>query len=151
ESRGFKVCLVNARHYKNVPGRKSDVEDCQWLQYLHSVGLLRASFRPEQQVCEVRTLLRHRERLVEDSCTYVQRMQKALNEMNLHLHHVISDITGTTGIAIIEAILRGERDPCVLAAYRDRRIKASEATIAKSLEGDYRSELLFVLKQNYEL
>jgi transposase len=149
ETRGFEVCLVNARHLKNVPGRKTDVLDCQWLQYLHSVGLLRGSYRPADQVCAVRTLLRHRDRLVEDAGSYVQRMQKALTEMNLHLHHVISDLTGVTGTAIVEAILAGERDPKVLAQHRDRRIKASAATIAKALVGDYRAEHLFVLRQNY--
>lgn len=149
ETRGFEVCLVNARHIKNVPGRKTDVLDCQWLQYLHSVGLLRASYRPPDQVCAVRTVLRHRDRLIEDAASYVQRMQKALTQMNLHLHHVISDLTGQTGTAIVEAILAGQRDPKVLAKHRDRRIKASEATIAKALVGDYRTEHIFVLRQNY--
>ena len=111
EAAGFTVFLVNARHVKNVPGRKSDVADCQWLQYLHSVGLLRASFRPEQDVCAVRSVLRHCESLVQIASVHVLHMQKALDQMNLQLHHVISDITGVTGIAIIEAILKGERDP----------------------------------------
>jgi hypothetical protein len=115
EAAGFKVFLVNARHVKNVPGRKSDVADCQWLQYLHSVGLLRASFRPEQAVCAVRSILRHRDSLVQIATIHVQHMQKALDQMNLQLHHVISDITGISGIAIIEAILNGERDPIVLS------------------------------------
>jgi transposase len=150
ETRGFEVYLVNARHLKNVPGRKTDVVDCQWLQYLHSVGLLRGSYRPPDQVCAVRTVLRHRDRLVEDAASHVQRMQKALTQMNLHLHHVISDLTGATGTAIIEAILEGERDPQALARHRDRRIKATEATIAKALVGDYRSEHLFVLRQNHQ-
>lgn len=149
EARGLEVCLVNARHLKNVPGRKTDVVDCQWLQYLHSVGLLRGSYRPPQQVCAVRTLLRHRDRLVEDAASHVQRMQKALTEMNLQLHHVISDLTGVTGTAIVEAILAGERDPQMLARHRDPRIKASAATIAKALVGDYRAEHLFVLRQNH--
>jgi hypothetical protein len=116
---------VNSRHVKNLPGRKSDVADCQWLQYLHSVGLPRASFRPEQAVCAVRSVLRHRERLVRIASSYVQHRQKALEQMNLQLHHVISDITGVTGIAIIEAILKGERDPAVLVKMRDKRITAS--------------------------
>src|ERR1700730_6711707 len=111
EARGFTVFLVNAHHVKNVPGRKSDVSDCQWLQYLHSVGLLRGSFRPEQAVCTVRSILRHRDSLVQMASSHVQHMQKALNQMNLQLHHVISDITGLTGLAIIEAILAGERNP----------------------------------------
>jgi transposase len=148
EARGFKVFLVNAHHVKNVPGRKSDVSDCQWLQYLHSVGLLRGSFRPEQAVCSVRSILRHRDSLVQMGSSHVQHMQKALDQMNLQLHHVISDITGTTGIAILEAILAGERNPHTLAALRDRRIKASADTIAKSLVGDYRREHLFTLRQS---
>ena len=133
EARGMEVCLVNARHVKNVPGRKSDVSDCQWLQFLHSVGLLRASFRPEQAVCSVRSLLRHRESLVQLAGVHVHHMQKALDQMNLQLHHVISDITGVTGLAIVDSILAGERDPKVLAKLRNHRIKASEDTIAKSL------------------
>jgi transposase len=148
EARGFKVFLVNAHHVKNVPGRKSDVSDCQWLQYLHSVGLLRGSFRPEQAVCSVRSILRHRDSLVQMASSHVQHMQKALDQMNLQLHHVISDITGMTGIAILEAILAGERNPHTLAALRDRRIKASADTIAKSLVGDYRREHLFTLRQS---
>jgi transposase len=147
ETRGFAVCLVNARHVKNVPGRKSDVLDCQWLQYLHAVGLLRGSFRPPDQVCVLRTYLRHRDMLVKSAARHVQHMQKALTQMNLHLHHVISDLTGLTGLAIVDAILAGERNPQTLAALRDRRIKASEATIAKALVGDYRPEHLFTLKQ----
>jgi hypothetical protein len=115
EARGLKVCLVNARHVKNVPGRKTDVSDCQWLQYLHAVGLLRASFRPEQQVCAVRSLMRYRESLVEMATVHLQHMQKALDQMNLQLHHVISDLSGTTGMAILDAILAGERDPRRLA------------------------------------
>src|SRR5437899_7077031 len=148
EARGFQVSLVNARYVKNVPGRKSDVSDCQWLQYLHSVGLLRGSFRPEQAVCTVRSILRHRDSLVQMASSHVQHMQKALDQMNLQLHHVISDITGVTGLAIIEAILKGERDPQTLAKLRDGRIKATESTIAKSLVGDYRREHLFTLGQS---
>jgi transposase len=148
EGRGLEVCLVNARHVKNVPGRKTDVSDCQWLQFLHSVGLLRASFRPEQAVCSVRSLLRHRESLVQMAGTHVHHMQKALDQMNLQLHHVISDITGVTGLAIVDAVLAGERDPGVLAKLRNHRIKASEETIAKSLVGDYRAEHLFTLRQS---
>jgi transposase len=150
EARGLAVCLVNARHVKNVPGRKTDVQDCQWLQYLHSVGLLRASFRPPETVCAVRSLLRHRETLVQLAATHTQHMQKALNQMNLQLHHVISDITGVTGLAILDAILAGERDPQVLARHRDGRIKASRETIAKALVGDYRPEHLFTLRHSLE-
>jgi transposase len=148
EARGFQVFLVNAHHVKNVPGRKSDVSDCQWLQYLHSVGLLRASFRPEQAVCTVRSILRHRDGLVQMASSHVQHMQKALDQMNLQLHHVVSDITGVTGITILEAILAGERNPHQLAKLRHRRVKATEETIAKSLVGDYRREHLFTLRQS---
>lgn len=148
EARGLKVCLVNARHVKNVPGRKSDVCDCQWLQHLHSAGLLRASFRPEQQVCAVRSLVRYRDSLVQLSAMHLQHMQKALDQMNLQLHHVISDLGGKTGMAIVEAILAGERDPRQLATLRDPRTKASQETIAKSLVGDYRREHLFTLRQS---
>jgi transposase len=148
EENGFKVFLVNARHVKNVPGRKTDVSDCQWIQYLHSVGLLRASFRPDQAVCTLRSLLRHRTSLVQMASTHIQHMQKSLDQMNLQLHHVISDITGLTGLAIIEAILRGERDPKTLSKMRDPRIKASEDTVAKALVGDYRREHLFTLRQS---
>jgi transposase len=125
EAQGFTVLLVNARHVKNVPGRKSDVSDCQWLQYLHSVGLLRGSFRPEQAVCAVRSILRHRDSLVQMASSHVQHMQKALDQMNLQLHHVISDITGVTGMTILKAILAGERNPHTLAALRDGRVKAT--------------------------
>jgi transposase len=150
EARGLEVCLVNARYYQNVPGRRTDVSDCQWLQYLHSVGLLRASFRPDQQVCTLRSLLRHRVSLIETASEQVLRMQKALDQMNLQIHHVISDVTGLTGLAILDAILAGERDPVVLARLKDPRIKASEETIIKSLVGDYRPEHTFTLRQSLE-
>jgi transposase len=150
EDRGFRVCLVNARHVKNVPGRKTDVSDCQWLQYLHSVGLLRASHRPPQTICVVRSICRHRESLVQMAAVHIQHMQKALDQMNLQLHHVISDITGTTGLAIIDAILEGERNPEKLATLRDGRIAASRETIARALVGDYRAEHLFTLRQSLE-
>lgn len=148
EDCGFQVFLVNARHVKNVPGRRTDVSACQWLQFLHSVGLLRASYRPEQEVCAVRSLLRHRESLVQMATTHVNHMQKALDQMNLQLHHVISDIVGQTGLAIVDAILTGERDPHILAKLRNERIKASEEVMAKSLVGDYRPEHLFTLRQS---
>jgi transposase len=148
EGRGFEVCLVNARHVKNVPGRRTDVSDCQWLQFLHSVGLLRASYRPEPEVCAIRALWRHRESLVQMAATHINHMQKALDQMNLQLHPVISDITGQTGLAIIDAILAGKRDPLALAKLRHERIKASEEVIAKSLVGDYRAEHLFTLRQS---
>jgi len=148
EARGIQVCLVNAQHVHHVPGRKSDVLDCQWLQYLHSVGLLRASFRPEQDVCAVRSLLRHRESLVQLACTHVQHMHKALDQMNIQIHHVISDITGVTGLAILDAIVAGKTNPKELAKLRDHRIKASVETVTKSLVGDYRPEHIFTLKQS---
>jgi len=148
EERGFKVCLVNSRDWRTAPGRKTDVDDCQWLQYLHACGLLRASFRPDQQVCAVRSLLRHRDGLIASAASATHLMQKSLNQMNLVLHNVISDITGKTGLAIIDAILAGERDPAVLSELRDPRIKNSKEIVAKSLVGDYRTEHLFTLKQS---
>jgi len=151
EAAGIEVCLVNARHCKNLPGRKTDVQDCQWLQYLHSVGLLRGSFRPADQVCAVRTILRHRDALVRGAGRCVSHLHKALTQMNVQLHHVISDLTGVTGQAILNAILQGERDPQKLAALKDHRIKASREVIAKSLRGDWRAEHLFTLQQTHVL
>ncbi len=148
EARGFEVCLVNARHVKHVPGRKTDITDAQWLQYLHSVGLLTASFRPAQTICGLRSLLRHRESLIQAAASHVQRMQKALDQMNLQLHHVISDITGLTGLAIVDAILAGERDATKLAALRNWRIHATVETVTKALVGDYRPEHVFTLRQS---
>ena len=123
EEAGFEVLLVDAHQAKHVPGRKSDVQDCQWLQQLHTYGLLRAAFRPEDSICRLRTLQRHRKNLVECAGMFVQHMQKALNEMNLHLHHVLSDISGYSGLAILDAILAGERDPRKLASLADYRVK----------------------------
>jgi transposase len=151
EAARIEVCLVNARHCKNLPGRKTDVQDCQWLQYLHSVGLLRGSFRPADQVCAVRTILRHRDALVRGAGRCVSHLHKALTQMNVQLHHVISDLTGVTGQAILTAVLHGERDPQKLAALKDHRIKASRDVIAKSLCGDWRAEHLFTLKQTHAL
>ncbi len=148
EERGIEVCLVNARHLKRVPGRKSDVFDCEWLQYLHSVGLLQGSFHPSEAVAAVRTVLRHRTSLVQMAASHVQRMQKAMTQMNVQLHLVISDITGLTGLAILDAILAGERRPEVLAQLRHRNIKAKEKTIIKALEGTWRREHLFTLRQS---
>ena len=147
EAAQIEVCLVNARHAKNVPGKKTDISDCQWLQYLHSVGLLRASFRPHEQICAVRSLLRHRSALVRYASDHVRHLHKALTQMNIQIQHVISDLTGVTGLAILEAILSGERDGQKLAALKDHRIKASHHTIARSLQGDWRPEHLFVLQQ----
>ncbi len=151
ETRGFQVKLVNAHHVKTVPGRKSDVMDCQWLQQLHSYGLLSGSFRPEDQVCVFRSYIRQRDNLIKSASTHVLRMQKALTQMNLQLHKVISDITGVTGLAIIRAIVAGERNPDVLAAKRDGRVKSSTAEIAAALTGDYRAEHIFVLQQELQL
>lgn len=150
EARGIEVCLVNARHVKNVPGRKSDVQDCQWLQYLHSVGLLNGSFRPPAEVVAVRSLIRHRESLSRSANQYLLRLQKSLDQMNVLLHHAVSDITGVTGQAILDAILSGERDPAVLARLRDRRCRKSEEQIAEALRGDWREEHLFTLGQSLE-
>jgi transposase len=151
ESRGIEVKLVNARHVKNVPGRKSDVLDCQWLQRLHTYGLLAGAFRPTEQICALRAYVRQRMNLVRYSVSHVQHMQKALTQMNIRLANVVSDITGVTGMGIIKAILDGERDPLVLAGMRDRRCKNSEETIARSLHGTYRPEHLFSLKQAVDL
>ena len=152
EARGFEVALVNARHVKNVPGRpKTDRFDCRWLQKLHTYGLLAPSFRPPEDICQLRSLLRHRENLIRMTVKHIQHMQKSLDQMNLHLHHVISDITGVTGMRIIRAIVAGERDPRTLAQYRDYRIKSSADTIAKALEGDYRAEHVFTLTQSLAL
>lgn len=148
ESAGFEVCLVNSRHVKNVPGRKTDVSDAQWLQYLHAVGLLRASFRPPEAICALRSVLRHRDSLVQLSSRHVLHMQKALAQMNVQIHNVITDLTGVTGLRILDAILAGERDVQKLAALRDGRIKAPEETIARSLVGDFRREHLFTLEQS---
>jgi transposase len=145
---GLKVCLVNARNMKNVPGRRTDWHECQWLQYLHSVGLLRAAFRPQAEVCRIRVLMRHRNELVLMANQHIQHMHRALTQMNLQIHHVINDITGLTGMAIVEAILGGERNPAVLAELRDRRIKASPETIRKSLVGNWLPEHLLTLKQS---
>jgi hypothetical protein len=142
---------VNARHVKNVPGRKSDVLDCQWLQQLHTYGLLRGAFRPADQVCTLRAYVRQRSTLVRSAASYIQRMQKALTQMNLQLHNVVTDITGVTGMRIIKAILAGERSPGTLAAMRDVRCKNTTGTIARSLRGNYRPEHLFSLRQAVEL
>lgn len=151
EARGIRPCVVNARHMKNVPGRRTDWHECQWIQFLHSVGLLRAAFRPEAQVCGLRTVIRHRGELVQMAGQHVQHMQKALTQMNLQIQHVITDMTGVTGLAIIDAILTGERDPVQLAKLRDPHIKASPEIIEKSLVGNWQAEHLFTLKQSRRL
>lgn len=151
ERQGFQVLLVNARQIKNVSGRKSDVQDCQWIQRLHPYGLLGGSFRPADAYCVVRSLLRYRDELVTARSMQIQHMQKALLQMNLPLAHVISDLSGESGLAILGAILKGERNPVNLAALAHHRIKSSQETIAKALIGDYRSEHLFVLQSAFEL
>ena len=147
ESRGFTVLLVNARHVKNVSGRKSDVLDCQWLQQLMSFGLLRGAFRPADQVCVLRSLSRQRTMLLRSQGRFVQHMQKALTQMNIQLANVISDVVGETGQKILRAIVAGERDGLALARLKNSRIRASEDEIAKSLQGSWRAEHLFALKQ----
>ena len=148
EARGFEVCLVNAQYVKNVPGRKSDVSDCQWIQYLHSVGLLRASFRPPGEICAIRPLWRHRGSLIQMAAEHVLHMQKSLDQMNLQVHRVLCDITGVSGLRIIDAILAGDRDPVNLAKLCHARVRSSQDTVARSLEGDYRSEHVFTLRQS---
>lgn len=151
EDYGFQVKVVNAQHTKTLPGRKTDVLECQWLQKLHTFGLLNNSFRPTEEIRILRTYLRQRERLVTAAATAVQQMQQALTEMNLQLANVISDITGTTGLAILRAILAGERNPQTLARLKHERIQASRQEVARSLQGNWRKELLFVLEQSLAL
>jgi transposase len=150
EAASLEVYLVNARDTKNLPGRKSDVQESQWLMKLHTYGLLRNSFRPSQEIRTMRTYWRQRNDLVQSAGRHIQRMQKALTQMNLRLANVLSDVSGMTGQAIIKAILKGERDPRKLAALRDYRVKANEEQIAQSLEGNWQPDLLFVLKQEQE-
>jgi len=147
ESRGINVILANAREARAVPGRKSDVNDAQWLQRLHACGLLRASFRPGREIAALRSYLRSRERHLDYAASHIQHMQKALTYMNLQLHHVISDITGATGMQIIRAIVAGERNPNVLAEMRDIRCKATIETVRAALVGNYQPEHVFALKQ----
>jgi transposase len=151
EQHGIQPCLVNPRNMKNVPGKRTDFHECQWIQHLHAMGLLHASFRPDGEVCAVRSLMRHRNDLVDMASQHVQHMHKALTQMNVQFQHVISDITGLTGLAIVDAIVAGERDPGVLAKLRDPRIKASEETIRRSLEGNWRAEHILALKQRLSL
>lgn len=151
EARGLEVLLVNARFVKNVPGRKTDVSDAQWIQRLHQHGLLRGSFRPRDGIASLKAYLRHRERLTQYRASHIQHMQKALMQMNLQLHHVVSDLTGVTGLSIVRAIVAGERDPVRLASMRDVRCKHSEATIAGALHGNYRAEHLLALRHALEL
>jgi transposase len=151
EQQGLEVYLVNAQHTKNVPGRKSDIQECQWLLKLHAFGLLNNSFQPADEIRIARTLWRQRSNLVTEAASVVQRMQKVLTEMNVQLSNVLSDISGLSGMKIIGGILEGERDPWELAALVEPEVKATPEEIAKSLEGNWREELLFVLRQHVEL
>ena len=147
QGRGIEVVVANAREARAVPGRKSDVNDAQWLQRLHACGLLRASFRPGRDIAALRAYLRLRERHLDYSAAHIQHMQKALTLMNLQLHHVVSDVTGVTGMKIIRAIVGGQRDPDVLATMRDVRCKASTETVRAALVGNYQPEHVFELTQ----
>lgn len=151
ERHGLKVQLVNPRNMKNVPGKRTDYHECQWIQYLHCMGLLAGAFRPEAEVRAVRVLTRHRADLVDMASQHVQHIQKALTQMNIQIQHVISDITGLTGLAILDAIVEGERDPAVLAQLRNRGIKASEETVRKSLEGNWCAAQILVIQQRLAL
>jgi transposase len=151
EAQGLQVHLVNPRSVKNAPGRKSDVLDCQWIQQLHTYGLLSGAFRPEEQICILRSYVRQRAMLISSAATHIQHMQKALDQMNIKLHQVVEDITGATGMRIIRSILDGQRDALSLAQLRDARCKHDVATIAASLHGNWRKEHLFALKQAVEL
>ena len=145
ESRGLEVVLVNARQLRNVPGRKTDMQDCQWLQLLHSCGLLRGSFRPGESICRLRSMHRQRGNLIEQRSRAVQWIQKALDQMNVQVHRAVTDITGITGMLIVRAIVDGERNPLKLAAFRDRRCKKGKEQIAEHLTGTWRDEHLFNL------
>lgn len=146
-ARGFDVVLVNARHVKHVPGRKSDVTDCEWLRYLHSVGLLKGSFRPADPVCAIRSLLRHRDSLVKSASRAVLHMQKALDQMNIQIHRVLSKLTGVSGLRLVDAILDGQRDPAQLLPLVHKSVKATPEELTKALQGDWRAEHLFTLDQ----
>ena len=147
EERGLQVYLVNARQLKNVSGKKTDILDCQWIQQLHTYGLLQPSFRPPEDICALRALIRHRGNLLRSCATEIQQMQQALQQMNLKLTNVLSDITGLTGLAIMRDIVAGVRDPLKLALHRDPHCRKSAAEIAASLTGNYKPEHLFVLQQ----
>src|SRR2546421_1545660 len=149
--RGLGLSVVIPRHTKNLPGRKSDVQECQWLLKLHAFGLLNNSFQPTDEIRIARTLWRQRSNLVAEASSVIQRMQKVLTEMNVQLCNVLSDVSGMSGMKIIGAILKGERDPWKLATYVEPEVKAKPEDIAKSLEGNWREELLFVLRQHVEL
>jgi transposase len=151
DSHGFEVVLANARQVSHVPGRKTDMIDCQWLQLLHACGLLRGSFRPSDDICRLRALIRERNTMIDQRSDWIRRIQKSLDQMNICVHHAVSDITGVTGMAIIRAIVDGERDPQVLARMRDRRCKKTEEQIADELTGTWRPEHLFNLGQSLKM
>jgi transposase len=151
ERQGFECLLISSRSLRRVPGRKSDIQDAQWIQTLHSYGLLESSFRPQAELVALRTLLRHRSQLLEHRAPHIQQMQKALLQMNVQLSQALSDVTGETGLAIIRAIVAGEREPEKLAALRDRNCKKSAEEIGKALTGTWREEHLFIVKQSLEL
>lgn len=148
EKRGFEVLLVNARSLSSVPGRKTDVLDCEWIQRLHSYGLLKGSFRPGEAICRWRALVREKNMMEDRHADWMRRMQKSLDQMNVQVHHAVSDISGLTGMSILRAIVEGERDPQILAKLRDPRCRKSEEEIARHLTGNWREEHLFVLRQN---
>ena len=150
ESRGFEVLLVNARQLSHVPGRKTDMQDCQWLQLLHSCGLLRGSFRPAEAICRFRTLVRDKRVLVDQRSDWLRRMQKSLDQMNVRVHRAVSDLSGATGMKIVRAIVAGERDPRKLARLRDPRCRNSEAEIAEQLTGHWREDHLFSLERQLQ-
>ncbi|MEA3227356.1 MAG: IS110 family transposase, partial [Planctomycetota bacterium] len=151
DKRGFEVLLVNAHQISHVPGRKTDIIDCQWIQLLHACGLLRGSFRPADDVCRLRALIRERNTMIDQRSDWIRRMQKCLDQMNICVHHAVSDITGVTGMAIIRAIVDGERDPETLAGLRDRRCRKSKKQIAEELTGNWRDEHLFNLRQTLRM
>ena len=151
EKRGFDVILVHAEHVKKVPGRKTDVTDAQWIQQLHSYGLLNGCFRPSQEICPLRVYMRQRQSNIQQASTYVLHMQKALDQMNVQVHRAVSDITGKTGMKIIKAILAGEKDPYRLAGFRDRRCKKSVEEIAGHLEGNFQNHHMFCLRQALQM
>jgi len=151
EARGLNAQLVEARQLKRVPGRKSDYLDCQWIQKLHSLGLLTASFRPDAEMRALRAYLRHRAQLLQHRAPHILHMQKALQQMNLQLHHVLSDVTGVTGLRIIRAIVAGERDPLKLAQFRNPACKSSAETIVQALTGTWDAAHLFAVQQSLEL
>jgi transposase len=151
ERQGFECLLISSRSLRRVPGRKSDIADAQWIQTLHSYGLLESSFRPQGELVALRTLLRHRAQLIEHRSPHIQHMQKALLQMNVQLSQALSDVTGETGLRIIRAIMAGERDPETLASYRDRNCKKSVEEIGKALTGTWRAEHLFIVQQSLEV